>query len=69
MKYLLDTNVFSQAHYEHYHPHIFPGFWDWLSHLHKEGRICSLQMVKQELIDEDELLLKWMEKELPESFF
>jgi len=44
--YVLDTNVFVQAHRRHYAFDICPGFWDCLIHHHQTGRIVSIDRVR-----------------------
>jgi len=39
--YVLDTNVFVQAHRRHYAFDICPGFWDCLVHHHQTGQIVT----------------------------
>lgn len=79
-RYLLDANVFIQAHQQYYGFDICPGFWDALCHQHRTGRIFSIDWVKKELVrpksqaqeEEDaveDILREWIRKNLPSSFF
>jgi|SRR5438477_9163972 len=43
--YVLDTNVFVQAHRRHYAFEICPGFWECLIHYHQTARIVSIDRV------------------------
>lgn len=68
-RFLLDANVFVQAH-RHYYPFdICPGFWAALIERHKQGRILSLDRVKAELDRGNDELKVWATKTLPQSCF
>lgn len=66
--YVLDANVFMQAHRRHYAFDICPGFWDSLLYFHQAGRIISLDRVKAE-IDDGDALAGWVKKTAPTSLF
>lgn len=53
MAYLLDANVFIQARNLHYGFDICPGFWDWLDLAAEDGRVRSIQQIRDELVDEE----------------
>jgi predicted nucleic acid-binding protein len=53
--YVLDTNVFVQAHRRHYGLDFVPGFWDWLDANAGTGVIASVRAVLDELTGEDAL--------------
>lgn len=47
--YILDSNVFMEAHNRYYAFDIAPGFWDALIGHAETGRIISIDRVKKEL--------------------
>lgn len=70
-KYLLDSNVFIQAHRMHYPFDVVPSFWKKLIELSKKEIIISIDKVRKEICDKrsaDELAL-WCQNELDEGFF
>jgi hypothetical protein len=69
-KFVLDTNVFIQAHRKHYAFNICPGFWASLLHYEKAGRLLSIDRVRKELLDGDKDALEaWVKSKPPKSFF
>jgi hypothetical protein len=48
--YLLDANVFIQAHRRHYAFDLCPGFWDCLPAHHAAGRVQSIDKIRDELL-------------------
>src|SRR5215510_10726967 len=66
--YVLDTNVFVQAHRRHYAFEICPGFWDCLIHHHETGRIVSIDRVRDEILAGD-ALEAWAKDSAPSSLF
>ncbi|KMQ70821.1 hypothetical protein SDC9_130801 [bioreactor metagenome] len=69
--YLLDSNVFIQAHRMYYPFDVVPGFWQKLKELGKVGKILSIDKVKKEICDtgNPDQLSNWMASQLEESFF
>lgn len=53
--YLLDANVFIEAHRRYYAMDLTPGFWDALIHFVREGRVRSIDRVRDELATGDAL--------------
>lgn len=51
MAYLLDTNVFIEARNRYYGFDVCPGFWEWLDIATGDGRVTSLDGVRDELTD------------------
>jgi len=47
--YLLDSNVFIEAHQRHYGFDFVPGFWDWLHLGHQQGKLASIEKIREEL--------------------
>jgi hypothetical protein len=66
--YVLDTNVFVQAHRRHYAFDICPGFWDCLIYHHETGRIVSIDRVRDEILAGD-ALETWAKDSAPPSLF
>ena len=50
-KYLLDSNVFIQAHRMHYPFDVVPSFWKKLVELSNKGIVISIDKVKKEICD------------------
>lgn len=71
-QYLLDTNIFIQAHRESYPLDVVPSFWGKIIELAKNGNILSIDKVKKEICDksshEDELS-DWCTSNLNDDFF
>ena len=68
MRYLLDANVFIQAKNLHYGFDFCPAFWDWLVYANSQGRVFSIEKVKDELVAGNDELSEWAEKR-GETFF
>lgn len=65
--YLLDTNVFVEAHRRYYALDLCPGFWECLEHYCQEPRLLSIDRVRDE-IDEGDALEEWV-KQAPDNLF
>lgn len=65
--FLLDTNVFVEAHRRYYALDICPGFWECLEHYCQEPRLLSIDRVRDE-IDEGDALDAWV-KQAPDYLF
>ncbi|MDX2559346.1 DUF4411 family protein [Streptomyces sp. TX20-6-3] len=57
--YLVDSNVLIEAKNRYYAFDIAPGFWAWLDHAHKNSIACSIDPVRDELIDGEDELAAW----------
>ncbi|MCW5982800.1 MAG: DUF4411 family protein [Bryobacteraceae bacterium] len=68
MAYLLDANVFIEAHQRYYGFDLCPGFWDWVAAAHAAGRVLSIAKVGDELKAGADSLAAWAERQ-PSSFF
>ena len=68
-KFLLDSNVLITAHRLYYAFDICPGYWAALKAGHASGRIYSTQRVLAELRRGADILVDWVERELPADFF
>lgn len=67
--YVLDANVFIQAKNMYYAFDIAPAFWDVLVEHAKNGRVRSIDRVKQELNKGNDDLSKWANSKFNEWFF
>lgn len=68
MAYLLDANVFIEAHQRYYGFDLCPGFWDWLVAAHTQAKVLSIDKVGDELKAREDQLCKWIES-LPSTWF
>lgn len=68
--YVLDANVFVQAHRRHYAFEICPGFWDCLIHHHAAARIVSVDRIRAEIgAGDEDTLEKWVKHTAPKTLF
>ena len=67
--YVLDSNFFIQAHRESYPLDIAFSFWNKVKQLADEGKIISIDKVKNEIYDKNDALEAWCKAYLPEDFF
>lgn len=67
--YVIDSNFFLQAHKIHYPIDVTPGFWAKVSSLATQGRLISIDKVRDELYTNPDALTTWMDINLPSSFF
>ena len=67
-RYVLDANVFIEAHKRYYAFDICPGYWAALLNHHHGGRLCSIDRVRDELVGQGDALSSWSQG-LPDSFF
>ncbi|WP_449355241.1 DUF4411 family protein [Virgibacillus natechei] len=69
-KFLLDANVFIEAYQRYYAFDIAPSFWRILNQLAEDGKVISIDRIKQELMkgDEEDPLCLWARSEF-ESWF
>ena len=59
--FVLDANVFMEAHRRYYARDICPGFWACLSDHCKNARLLSIDRVRSEIADGD-ALSAWVEE-------
>src|SRR5690625_301994 len=57
--YLVDANVLIEAKNRYYAFDIAPGFWAWLDQAHQHSVACSIDAVRDELLDGDDELSDW----------
>lgn len=67
--YLVDSNLFIQAHRVNYPLDVVKGFWEKISELAYNDIICSLDKVKNEIYENDDELKSWCKSNLPKDFF
>jgi hypothetical protein len=69
--YVADSDVFITAKNRYYAFDICPGFWKCVVRRHGDGRLCSIDRVKSELLTgrKTEDLVVWATNEVPNSFF
>lgn len=69
--YLLDSNVFIEAHQTSYPFDVVPGFWNKLIELSNKGIIRSIDKVKKEIceVGKPDKLAIWFESVIGNDFF
>lgn len=67
--YIVDSNFFIQAHRKIYPLDIAVSFWNKVKQLAEEGKIISIDKVKNEIYENEDELKKWCLANLPDSFF
>jgi len=67
--YVLDSNFFIQAHRANYPLDVAVTFWEKVKQLANEGKIISIDKVKNELYDKNDELEIWCKENLPKDFF
>src|SRR5438876_1428039 len=68
-KYILDANIFIQAHRTYYGFDLCPGFWLALSHHNEAKRIFSIDKIRTELLQLNDQLSDWVRNRAPDTFF
>ena len=68
-QYVLDSNVFIEAHKRYYAFDICPGFWEWLSHHSARNDIVSIDRVKAEIVGYQDALSEWAKDPAREDLF
>ena len=68
-RFVLDANVFIQAHRSYYAFGICPGFWAALIRQHEAKRLCSIDRIKDELEPIGDELREWAGETAPDTFF
>ena len=66
--FVLDTNVFVEAHRRYYAQDLCPGFWDCLAHYCSEGRVLSIDRVRDEILSNQDQLSDWV-NQAPDDLF
>ena len=60
IKYIIDTNVFVDAHNRYYPMSCFPGFWEFLTHYFTQRTFVSSNLSYKEMKDYGDDLSKWI---------
>lgn len=68
-QYVLDSNVFIEAHKRYYAFDLCPGFWKWLSHRSTRSDIVSIDRVRAEIVGHEDLLSEWAKDPAREDLF
>lgn len=68
-KYLLDANAFIQAKRKFYGLDFCPGYWATLIWHQQQGRLCSIDKVKDELVRGADDLAAWAEQQFGDAAF
>ena len=68
-RYLVDSNVFIEAHRKYYAFDLCPGFWNCLVWHNTQGNVWSLDKVREEIIHEGDTLAGWANSTMPASGF
>ena len=67
--FVVDSNFFIQAHRATYPLDVVVSFWRKIAQLALEGKIISIDKVKNEIYQNDDELRKWCITNLPDVFF
>lgn len=67
--YVVDSNFFIEAHRMSYPMDVANSYWSKVSQLAIEGKIISIDKVKDEIYDRNDALEYWCKANLPEDFF
>jgi hypothetical protein len=68
VSYLLDADVFIRAKNDHYGFDTVPAFWEWIDRANENGRVFSVQRVRDELLAGDDKLADWARSHGDEFF-
>ena len=68
MAYLLDSDTFIRAKRLHYGFDFCPGYWDWLVTAYSDGRVLSIERVRNELLAGQDELSEWVRQQGPGFF-
>ena len=70
--FVLDTNIFIDAHRRFYAFDLCPGFWECLEHYCREGQVRSIDQVRDEIVSNEEQprdqLSEWV-NQAPDALF
>jgi Domain of unknown function (DUF4411) len=68
-KFLIDSNSLIDAKDRGYAFDICPGFWNAILRHHQHGEIFSIERIRDELLDGNDILVKWVKLKVPTTFF
>lgn len=57
--FLVDANVLIEAKNRYYAFDIAPGFWRWLEKAYSRGAVCSIERIREELLQGKDELSDW----------
>jgi len=68
---LIDANVFFEANRKYYSRSICPGYWDALEHYATRGSICSIDLVRDEILrgNESDWAREWASDRAPQKMW
>lgn len=66
--FVLDTNVFIEANNRYYAQGLCPGFWECLVHYCTDGRLMSIDRVRNEILVMSDDLSDWIDRTKTEFF-
>lgn len=66
--FVLDANIFIEAHRRYYAQDLCPGFWECLAHYCRERRVFSIDRVRDEVLISQNQLSKWV-NQAPDDLF
>ena len=66
--YVLDANIFIEAHRRYYAQDLCPGFWECLIHYCRKGRVFSIDRVRDEVLISQDQLSEWV-NQAPDNLF
>ncbi len=69
MKYILDANVFIQAHRFYYPEDVFPSVWKWIIEKNDENQVFSIDQIYDEIAKGNDDLYKWVSQLNKDAFF
>ncbi len=67
--YVVDSNFFIEAHRSTYPLDVASSFWNKIKQLAVDGKISSIDKVRNELFKNEDDLKQWCVDNLPETFF
>lgn len=67
--FIVDSNFFIEAHRVNYPIDIAQSFWNKVKQLADNGKLISIDKVKEELYDKNDALEHWCKENLPKNFF
>lgn len=67
--YVVDSNFFIEAHRKSYPIDIAFSFWSKVKQLAEDGKMISIDKVKNEIYDKNDALEEWCRANLPDDFF
>ena len=68
-RFVLDANVFIQAHRAYYAFDVCPGYWKALLAHHDGAGLCSVDRIRGELLAGKDALADWVAGSVPKTFF